>query len=1082
MNEALGQKGKLVCDKPKQFWFLFILLGYLWPSLAEAQAIAQITPDGTLPNNSIVTPDGNVIRIEGGSQAGGNLFHSFSEFSIPTGTEAFFNNSLNIENIITRVTGGQLSNIDGIISANGGANLFLLNPAGIAFGPGARLNIGGSFISSSADSILFGDGSFYSATDIADSNTAPLLTISVPVGLQYGSSPGAIPGAISVNNAGVTDIVPTDNFGLAVAPGRTLALVGGDVSFRGGIVTAPSGRIEIGSVASGEVGIVQTPVGFQLNYDNVSEFGNIQLSNRSSLFSPALFENPNSAINVAGGNIVLTGSQIVALTNGNATSGDITIRASESLSLGETIASFPFSSWIANQVAPGATGDSGNVTVTAARLSIDNGARIQTISQGDGAAGNVSVEAVESLRITGFAFPPLFNLDAIALAPETLLEQNTNSRISSENLAGGAGGDVSVSAGEITFLAGGQIATLAGFRAGANGGNINVTAETITAENAVVFNPLVPSGIASHTLGQTRGGDVSVSTEKLNVFDGAFVASWNQGTGRGGDVIVNANDSITGQGVNPTSPFSDGGITSIALGSGNGGNIGVSTRQIKLSEGAQISSRTLIELGLIAVVEGGTGNAGDVSINADTIEVNGTSPLAPDNMTIVGSLTFSSADAGDVNISTRELLILDGGLLSNTGVASVSSLGEPLTGSGTGNTGNLTVNASDFILVSGINRFINSSASLIVTQTLGTGRAGNLAVNTPRLIVQDGANVGTVARGGGNGGRVTVNASDIFIDGTSSLGIPSVISAGAFARDEDFQQAFFASPVPTGNTGELTVNASRLTVTNGGEVTVEHEGTGNAGGLQINVDRLNLDSGGRINATTAFGFGGNVEINVGESLQLQGGAQINVEALGDIGDGGNLAINADTVVALENSDIVANAVGGNGGNININTRGIFGTQFRNSLTPESDITASSRSGVAGTVEINTPDTDPTSGLVNLNQNIVDVASLVGADVCSQGKESEFTITGRGGLPPNPANALSNPSTLIDWATRGESLGKKISAANSGERSQTPTQIIEATGWVVNADGSVELVALAPTSSGQNPWYPSPDCGDLQDEG
>ncbi len=118
-------------------------------------ATAQIKSDRTLPNNSIVTINGSIFNITGGTQAGRNLFHSFQQFSVPTGGTASFINGADINNIISRVTGGSASNIDGLIKASGAANLFFLNPSGIVFGQHASLNIGSSFVATTANAIQF---------------------------------------------------------------------------------------------------------------------------------------------------------------------------------------------------------------------------------------------------------------------------------------------------------------------------------------------------------------------------------------------------------------------------------------------------------------------------------------------------------------------------------------------------------------------------------------------------------------------------------------------------------------------------------------------------------------------------------------------------------------------------------------------------------------------------------------------------------------------------------------------------------------------------------------------------------------
>ncbi len=195
-------------------------------SIFSTPAVAQVTTDGTTAT-IVISPDGSNFVIHDGNRAGNNLFHSFQDFSVPTNGSASFNNAVDIQNIFSRVTGGNISSIDGLLGANGAANLFLINPAGIIFGRNAILNIGGSFLGSTADSLLFPEGEF-SAVDL---DNPPLLTINAPIGLSFRDEPGEI-----VNQSVTFDIISQSFAGLQVRPGATLALIGGDLSFNGGIL------------------------------------------------------------------------------------------------------------------------------------------------------------------------------------------------------------------------------------------------------------------------------------------------------------------------------------------------------------------------------------------------------------------------------------------------------------------------------------------------------------------------------------------------------------------------------------------------------------------------------------------------------------------------------------------------------------------------------------------------------------------------------------------------------------------------------------------------------------------------------
>ncbi|KAB8319965.1 filamentous hemagglutinin N-terminal domain-containing protein, partial [Tolypothrix campylonemoides VB511288] len=361
---------------------LVLAVGGALASVVDHVSAQQIAPDATLPQNSTVTSIDNNFTITGGTQVGGNLFHSFSQFSVPTGGEAFFNNALTVQNIINRVTGSSISNINGLLRANGSANVFLLNPNGIIFGPNASLNIGGSFLATTASSLNFADGTQFSAVN---PQAQPLLTISVPLGLQFGSNPGSITNSSRVSNSS-GEIV-----GLSVQPTATLALVGGEVAVAGGHLTSLGGRVELGSVAANNtVSLTPTNPGWLLGYQGISNFQNVRLTDGANI---AVNGDGRGSIAINGSNIdILSRSNLRAGINGGSQfsgtqAGDITLNASGIVSVDNGI--------IANDV--GGIGNGGKIAIDAAKVSVLNGATITAHTNGQGNAGSIAMTASDDI-------------------------------------------------------------------------------------------------------------------------------------------------------------------------------------------------------------------------------------------------------------------------------------------------------------------------------------------------------------------------------------------------------------------------------------------------------------------------------------------------------------------------------------------------------------------------------------------------------------------------------------------------------------------------------------------------------------
>ncbi|MBD2243822.1 filamentous hemagglutinin N-terminal domain-containing protein [Nostoc sp. FACHB-888] len=524
-------------------------------------AIAQITQDGTLPTNSQVTPQGNITIIQGGTRAGNNLFHSFEEFSVPTGITAHFQNPLNIQNIISRVTGKSISNIDGILKPDGPANLFLINPNGIIFGNNASLQIQGSFVASTASSLNFVDGTKFSATD---PRTTPLLTVSVPTGLQFGATAAPIRNQSQANPNGARNPV-----GLQVQPDKTLALVGGDITLEGGNLTAISGRIELGSVAANSlVSLNPTTQGWVLGYKDVQNFQNIQLIRRT----------------VNGSDIP---SQVDA-SNRDGSGGNIQVQ-------GNTIELKGYLVRLRTQVT-GAI-DGGDLTINARKLIVRDGAAVSTITRGEGNGGKLTVNTSESVEVIGSFTDP--NTGSI-----------TSSGLFSSTAVAGKAGEITINTRRLRIQDGGQAATdsiasnqnsqlIPGTGAGGN-----LTVNALESVELIGTSSGLSSGLFASTNTSGDAGKVTITTGKFIIQDGAEVTVSSQFDqnyiypgdgyilGKAGDVNVTArsilldnkgkltSDSDSGRGGNITLDVQDilmmrheSKITTNAEGNGDGGNI-----------------------------------------------------------------------------------------------------------------------------------------------------------------------------------------------------------------------------------------------------------------------------------------------------------------------------------------------------------------------------------------------------------------------------------------------------------------------------------------------------------------------------
>jgi filamentous hemagglutinin family protein len=782
--------------------------------VTDGTAIAQIVPDNTLGNErSHLTPQD---VIEGGATRGVNLFHSFSEFNIGEGQQVYFANPNGIQRILTRVTGTTRSEILGTLGVLGNADLFLINPNGILFGPNARLDVSGSFVASTADRLIFANGEFSATTPQAP----PLLTISVPIGLQYGGSAGAI----QVQSAS-----------LAVQPNQTLALLGGDILLKNAALAAPGGQVELGGVTAGTIDLnsqVSLPAAARANLEIDSSTIDVQGTS-------------GGQIRVLGQNILLQDSKLLTGLGSqaalNATAGDVSLDATQRLALN--------ASSVTNNIDRYAVGKGGNIRLNAGSLVLTDNSLIATTVSGEGNAGDITIQVRDSLvldssgidsRVSRVRFPePLPG--GVGNAGNISIETGSISFIDRSQFGGeqirglnaafvsastegfGNAGKITIAARDTISMDGGEISSDLDEASIGEGQNITLTARSIDLKRRAT--------VRTFNSGDGNAGDIIIKSETFALRGGEIVSTLGAfGQGSGGDVTITA-DSIA---------FANSSIQALTFGRGDAGNIQLRGRDRialdrsvlltevgRLGDGTMAQGKggdltidtnrlTLTRGALLSTSTSGIGKAGDLRIVADAgIDLSGTQWVFNTSGNLVeqkGGLFASTqgpSNAGTIHLTTHQVVIRD---RAEIGVRST----------GAGEAGNLEIVANSLWLDRGT-----------ITAESASGSGGNLVFNLDNLLLlRRGSTITTTAgtaQAGGDGGNIAIAtnflvafptensniAADAFTGRGGNINITTQGIFGIEFRDRQTPRSDITASSQFGINGVVTINTPDIDPTQG---------------------------------------------------------------------------------------------------------------------------------------------------------------------------------------------------------------------------------------------------------------------------
>ncbi|MBE7384682.1 MAG: filamentous hemagglutinin N-terminal domain-containing protein [Leptolyngbya sp. SIO1E4] len=752
----------------------------------------------------------------------------------------------------------------------------------------------------------------------------------------------------------------------------------------------------------------------------------------------------NSIQFLAGGNAVFNAGNTIALTNAN--SFIWTFGGNVELTAGNTVSLIN-----AAQVdtAP-SLGTSGDMQVTARTVELLDGAQFR-VGAFDEDGGTLIVNATEAINISGIG-TGVSGLGAAGFNASALPGST------------GDAGIIQVTTPQLTISNGGSVGALAS--GNGNGGDVNVQAEVIEVNG---FSDSIigefQSGIFASSDSLNPNGDtgqVTLEARTITVQGGGEIGSSTGGLRDAGFVEIIDADLIevfgsTASGL-PSGIFSNS--ESVGL-DGDAGRVTIDARKVIVRNSGEIRSGS-----------NGLGNAGIVEIvEADELTVSDRGQISADG-------SFLS-DSGQVDIRSRSVDVRDEGVIS----VSSAGLGNFTEG------GSLDIQADDVIVRRGGQIFVvsfsggstnrlsvnaNNSISIleegaIVGSSLVNGTAANIFLTTPQLEVARGGSISTTSIGTGAAGNI-----EIFAD--------------SFVKLDD--GLIFSDSVSTAPSGNISVTTQDLTLTNQSSISASSLDNAEAGFIDISAEAIFLNNGSSIDTVSLQGSGGNIFVQADDFLLLRNRSRISATAglLAAGGDGGNITINAPFIVAVlsENSDITANAFTGSGGRVIVSALDIIGLEFQDELTPFSDITASSQAGAAGITEFNRlTDVNVEEGLSELPVDLADPTRLISQQCALQASDnaSEFTVVGRGGLPPDPSQLGTADRFLEDLGTvpTEPPPSSEQSHIDDLDTAESPTVIQEAKSWVQDASGHVHLVSAAPSNAASAVFIPVP-CQNSDDVG